>query len=249
MGEVRLCFVDFNDDDDEYLLYPSAAAAAAAEVVFCRICHETEFESSSKTMESPCYCSGTVKFAHRDCIQRWCDEKGNTTCEICLQVCLSNYILHMKRKETYTMLTENDTVFVMLQEFQPGYSSPPLQPIQNHGVVVVVSLEVHETEIEVNSATVAQQERIFETPDTSASVCRFFGLAITVLLLVRHLFVMLVEGTGGDYPFTLLTLLVMRASGILVPMYIIMHMVDAIHKTIKSRFQVSEDGSQRQQYV
>ena len=27
-----------------------------------------------------------AQFAHRDCIQRWCDEKGNTTCEICLQV-------------------------------------------------------------------------------------------------------------------------------------------------------------------
>ena len=26
------------------------------------------------------------QFAHRYCIQRWCDEKGNTTCEICLQV-------------------------------------------------------------------------------------------------------------------------------------------------------------------
>lgn len=26
------------------------------------------------------------QFAHRDCIQRWCNEKGNTICEICLQV-------------------------------------------------------------------------------------------------------------------------------------------------------------------
>src|ERR1044072_1593403 len=77
----------------------------------CRICHEEEFESF-KELEAPCACSGTVKvitkpeiqnllwfwetssidvcfvmqFAHRDCIQTWCDEKGNTTCEICLQV-------------------------------------------------------------------------------------------------------------------------------------------------------------------
>lgn len=49
----------------------------------CRICHEEEAESF---FEVPCACSGTVKFAHRDCIQRWCNEKGNTTCEICLQV-------------------------------------------------------------------------------------------------------------------------------------------------------------------
>ncbi|XP_050152416.1 uncharacterized protein LOC126627037 [Malus sylvestris] len=38
-----------------------------------------------KKPEAPCACSGTVKFAHRDCIQRWCNEKGNTTCEICLE--------------------------------------------------------------------------------------------------------------------------------------------------------------------
>uniref|UniRef100_A0A0D3DIJ2 RING-CH-type domain-containing protein n=2 Tax=Brassica oleracea var. oleracea TaxID=109376 RepID=A0A0D3DIJ2_BRAOL len=48
----------------------------------CRICHEEEAESY---FEAPCSCSGTLKFAHRDCIQRWCDEKGNTICEICLQ--------------------------------------------------------------------------------------------------------------------------------------------------------------------
>lgn len=30
--------------------------------------------------------SFSCQFAHRECIQRWCEEKGNTTCEICLQV-------------------------------------------------------------------------------------------------------------------------------------------------------------------
>uniref|UniRef100_A0A7N0TMC3 RING-CH-type domain-containing protein n=1 Tax=Kalanchoe fedtschenkoi TaxID=63787 RepID=A0A7N0TMC3_KALFE len=50
----------------------------------CRICHEEEFESCN-SLEAPCACSGTVKFAHRDCVQRWCALKGNTTCELCLQ--------------------------------------------------------------------------------------------------------------------------------------------------------------------
>ncbi|KAK1428129.1 hypothetical protein QVD17_16957 [Tagetes erecta] len=214
MGEVRL-FVDFDHHDHdinyhEYLMYTSISSA---EIIFCRICHETEFESS-KTMESPCSCSGTAKFAHRDCIQRWCDEKGNTTCEICLQ------------------------------KFEPGYSCS-LQLIQSNGVV---SLEV--PEVEVNSAIVAQQERIVETEhtqcsstaDTSASFCKFVGLAVTLLLLVRHLFALLIDGTG-DYPFTLLTLLVMRAIGILVPMYIIMRTVDTIHKTITSHYQIAARGS------
>ncbi|KAL8259159.1 hypothetical protein R6Q59_027112 [Mikania micrantha] len=219
MAEVKL-FVDFNKDDDEYLLYPSISSAA--DVIFCRICHETEFESS-KSMESPCSCTGTVKFAHRDCIQRWCDEKGNTSCEICLQ------------------------------EFVPGYSSP-LKLIQKDQNNSIVSLEM--PEIEVNSAIVDQQVRILEaeypqctstTTDTSASICRFVGLTVTLLLLVRHLFVLLTEGTR-DYPFTLVTMLVMRTSGIVVPMYIIMRTVDTIHRTIANRYQVSQDGRQRQQY-
>ncbi|KAL2507580.1 RING/FYVE/PHD zinc finger superfamily protein [Forsythia ovata] len=48
-------------------------------------------------MESPCACSGTVKFAHRDCIQRWCNEKGNTSCEICLQNFKPGYIAPLKK--------------------------------------------------------------------------------------------------------------------------------------------------------
>ena len=27
-----------------------------------------------------------LQYAHRGCVQRWCDEKGSTLCEICLQV-------------------------------------------------------------------------------------------------------------------------------------------------------------------
>lgn len=27
-----------------------------------------------------------LQYAHRKCIQRWCNEKGDTICEICLQV-------------------------------------------------------------------------------------------------------------------------------------------------------------------
>lgn len=29
---------------------------------------------------------GLVQYAHRKCVQHWCDEKGDITCEICHQV-------------------------------------------------------------------------------------------------------------------------------------------------------------------
>ncbi|PIA62690.1 hypothetical protein AQUCO_00200600v1 [Aquilegia coerulea] len=48
----------------------------------CRICQE---EDHLQNLETPCACSGSLKYAHRKCVQRWCDEKKDTTCEICHQ--------------------------------------------------------------------------------------------------------------------------------------------------------------------
>ncbi|XVF50122.1 hypothetical protein PTKIN_Ptkin04bG0069900 [Pterospermum kingtungense] len=62
------------------------------QTVECRICQE---EDNIKNLETPCSCSGSLKFAHRKCVQRWCDEKGDITCEICHQ------------------------------PYQPGYTAPP----------------------------------------------------------------------------------------------------------------------------
>ncbi|XP_058091595.1 uncharacterized protein LOC131237702 isoform X3 [Magnolia sinica] len=61
-------------------------------MVECRICHDEDDDSN---METPCSCCGSLKYAHRKCIQRWCNEKGDTVCEICQQ------------------------------QFRPGYTAPP----------------------------------------------------------------------------------------------------------------------------
>ncbi|RZR71621.1 hypothetical protein BHM03_00006115 [Ensete ventricosum] len=77
------------------------------QMVDCRICQE---EDHIKNLEAPCACSGSLKltalrskflyngnlllscshldfyvvqYAHRACVQRWCNEKGDITCEIC----------------------------------------------------------------------------------------------------------------------------------------------------------------------
>ncbi|XP_021774849.1 uncharacterized protein LOC110738738 [Chenopodium quinoa] len=59
----------------------------------CRICQE---EDDDHSLESPCACNGTLKFAHRKCIQKWCNKKGDITCEICNQVFTPNYTLPPK---------------------------------------------------------------------------------------------------------------------------------------------------------
>ncbi|TVU18943.1 hypothetical protein EJB05_35064, partial [Eragrostis curvula] len=62
----------------------------------CRICHEEEDEGCA-TMEAPCRCSGSLKYAHRGCVQKWCDEKGSTVCEICLQNFEPGYTMAPKK--------------------------------------------------------------------------------------------------------------------------------------------------------
>ncbi|PHT33443.1 hypothetical protein CQW23_25243 [Capsicum baccatum] len=61
-------------------------------MVECRICQDEDVDSN---MEVPCSCCGSLKYAHRRCVQRWCNEKGDTICEICHQ------------------------------PFRPGYTAPP----------------------------------------------------------------------------------------------------------------------------
>ncbi|KAI3668948.1 hypothetical protein L6452_40165 [Arctium lappa] len=56
----------------------------------CRICHEEDFV---KNLEAPCACNGSLKWAHRACIQRWCDEKRSTVCEICKQPYQDGYTI------------------------------------------------------------------------------------------------------------------------------------------------------------
>ncbi|KAG0491998.1 hypothetical protein HPP92_005396 [Vanilla planifolia] len=68
--------------------YKNKKKAGRQEVAECRICQE---EGSESDMENPCACRGTLKYAHRKCIQKWCNKKGNTTCEICHQSYAPNY--------------------------------------------------------------------------------------------------------------------------------------------------------------
>ncbi|KAL2323705.1 hypothetical protein Fmac_028084 [Flemingia macrophylla] len=183
----------------------------------CRICHEEEFEST-KSLEAPCACSGTVKFAHRDCIQTWCNEKGNTICEICLQ------------------------------QYEPGYTAAPKKSqIADAAMTIRDSLQISRTEHEhrriVSIVEGNNYPECTYAADRSAACCRSLAFAFTVILLVRHLFAVLTDGME-DYPFTILTVFLLRASGIVIPMYIVIKTIGAIHNNIKRHHhQDSDDDS------
>ncbi|XP_047313033.1 ERAD-associated E3 ubiquitin-protein ligase doa10-like [Impatiens glandulifera] len=182
---------------------------------FCRICHEEEFESC-KNMESPCSCSGTVKYAHRDCIQRWCDEKGNTICEICLQ------------------------------KFEPNYTAAPKTPqqVNSTGVTIRRSLEIPGSSpiVMVTEEALLEtgNQECVSAADRTAIFCRSLAIAFTIALLIRHLFSMCSE-IADEYPFSLATLVIMKVGGIVVPMYIFTRIITAVQTNISHSYQFTMD--------
>ncbi|KAL1543970.1 hypothetical protein AAHA92_20879 [Salvia divinorum] len=197
-------------DDLRSLSPPPPSSSSSAVSKICRICHEEEFESC-QTLETPCACSGSVKFAHRDCVQRWCDEKGNTTCEICLQ------------------------------KFEPGYTSPPKKiQLIDATVTIRVSLEVARNEQEEENERL--ETECEDGDNRCASFCRTLVLIFTALLLTRHLFGV-VSGAGDYYPFSLVTVLIAKASGILVPMYILIRILAALQTNIRHHYQNADTDS------
>ncbi|XP_058738352.1 uncharacterized protein LOC131610424 [Vicia villosa] len=170
----------------------------------CRICHEEEFETT-ETLEAPCSCSGTVKFAHRDCIQRWCNEKGNIICEICLQ------------------------------QYEPGYTTlPKKSEINDEAMSIRVEEEASDARENMVEGTVIESDysECSSTADRSATHCRSLAIAFTVVLLVRHCLVVPTSG-AEDYPFTPLTVIVLKALGIIIPMYLVTKTIGAIQNTIR----------------
>ncbi|CAN6452549.1 unnamed protein product [Victoria cruziana] len=87
-------------DEHLVLIQYDATEEEEGRFIECRICQE---EEERFNLEAPCGCSGSAKYAHRKCVQRWCDEKGNTVCEICRQPYESGYTVNVQ-EERYASL-------------------------------------------------------------------------------------------------------------------------------------------------
>ncbi|KAG7563374.1 hypothetical protein ISN44_As10g001840 [Arabidopsis suecica] len=184
--------IDISDDDDD----ENEPLIVSAE---CRICSD---ESPVENLESPCACSGSLKYAHRKCVQRWCNEKGNIICEICHQ------------------------------SYQPGYTAPPppLQPeettIDIGGGWTISGLDVHDPRL----LAIAEAERRYLESEyveytassaSGAAFCRSAALILMALLLLRHALTITDDADGEeDDPSSILSLVLLRAAGFLLPCYI-----------------------------
>ncbi|XP_010550603.1 PREDICTED: uncharacterized protein LOC104821422 [Tarenaya hassleriana] len=166
--------------------------------VECRICQE---EDTVKNLEAPCACSGSLKYAHRKCVQRWCNEKGDITCEICHQT------------------------------YQPGYTAPPPPPpddtiidigndwsnggpfdLNDPRLLAMAAAERHFLD--------SDYDEYSDSNSSGAAFCRSAALILMALLLLRHALNITTNSDEEDDPSTFFSLFLLRAAGFLLPCYI-----------------------------
>lgn len=165
----------------------------------CRICQD---EDSLNNLETPCACSGSLKYAHRKCVQHWCDEKGDITCEICHK------------------------------PYQPGYTAPPPRPHPEETTIDIGGgWTISGTPLDLRDPrllAIAEAERQFLEAEydgyaasnaSGAAFCRSAALILMALLLLRHA-LSVTDGDADDDPSTFFSLFLLRAAGFLLPCYI-----------------------------
>ncbi|XP_074319161.1 uncharacterized protein LOC141656217 isoform X1 [Silene latifolia] len=197
--------VDY-EDDEEYLVPKidiKDVVSYPRKLVECRICQDEDLDSN---METPCSCSGSLKYAHRRCVQRWCNEKGDTVCEICHQ------------------------------KFEPGYRSPPpLLKYGRIPVNFRRSWEINRRELALAQLpqTVSSEHSLinsdYEEPCSRSLVFRFAVAAIFIgLLILRHTLPIMVG--GSEFVLPLFILAALRIAGILLLVYVTMMAVTGLRR-------------------
>ncbi|KAL1207013.1 putative E3 ubiquitin ligase SUD1 [Cardamine amara subsp. amara] len=174
--------------------------------VQCRICHD---EDEDTNMDSPCSCSGTLKFAHRNCVQRWCNEKGDTICEICRQQYKAGYTAP-RQLFHYTGISMN---------FRDDWGIEGLD-LRNPYFLTWDAVDDHEL-------------YSFHSP-TSLICCRVIAFLFILLLFLRHSLPIFLGG-NNDFSLTLLMLPLVRTLAILFVAYLFVKAFTAIQRCRQER--------------
>lgn len=174
----------------------------------CRICQE---ESAIKNLESPCACNGSLKYAHRKCVQRWCNEKGNTICEICHQPYQAGYT-----SPPPPLQSEETTI-----DIGGGWTISGLDLDHPH-LLAIAEAERQILELEYDDYT---------EPDTSLAAFFRISALIMMTLLLRYALTIpdYADGEEED-PSSILSLFLLRAATFLLPCYIMASAISILHR-------------------
>lgn len=92
----------------------------ADEVRHCWVCFASDEDDELAAWTQPCRCSGTTKWVHQACLQRWVDEKqkGNSFKRVNCPQCQTEYIIIFPQMGTFVGILEGiDTIVKRLSPF------------------------------------------------------------------------------------------------------------------------------------
>eukprot|EP00850_Spirogloea_muscicola_P008141 SM000042S15408 [mRNA] locus=s42:758304:760600:- [translate_table: standard] len=177
----------------------SDEARTPAVVAECRICQE---EDQTGNLETPCACRGSLQYAHRKCVQRWCSEKGNLTCEIC----------HKPYQPGYTapppLLPQHPVTTII--DFRERWFLPAGHPLRTNSRAHIDSGNHQLLDLDYDTYTAVYN---------NGAHFRAAALTLLALLLLRHALQMIQMDDDSDDD--IFTVLLFRAVALLVPCYII----------------------------
>ncbi|CAO2198052.1 unnamed protein product, partial [Urochloa humidicola] len=180
-------------------------------MVECRICQE---EGDEAYVETPCSCKGSLKYAHHRCIQRWCNEKGDTICEICLQQLTPNYTAPVK-------LFRHGRNLINFRR--------AVERRENHGASYG-----HASDQSDGASSFDSQS----SNPKGIMYCRVFAVALMALLVFRDA-ILLILRSHEVCSIELITLM-FRTAGIVIPVYVILIAVTALLHRCNQRQVVHE---------
>ncbi|CAN4123861.1 unnamed protein product [Withania somnifera] len=175
----------------------------------CRICQDEDYLNN---LESPCACCGSLKYAHRKCVQHWCNEKGDITCEICHQ------------------------------PYQPGYTASPRARQEETIIDIGGGWQIAGTPLDLHDPrllAIREAERQFmeaecddynTTNASGVAFCRSAALILMTFLLLRHALPVADADGDDEDPSAFFSLFLLRLIGFLLPCYIMVWAISILQQ-------------------
>ncbi|KAL4569519.1 hypothetical protein LXL04_025158 [Taraxacum kok-saghyz] len=163
----------------------------------CRICQE---EDSIDALETPCTCNGSLKYAHRKCVQHWCNEKGDIICEICHQ------------------------------PYQPGYIAPPPRPCMDETTIDIgEAWQISEADRQYLEAEYDDYNSTNASGAAFCRSAVLILMALLLLRHASSVPDSDTDGSDEDAS-TFLTLFLLRVAGFLLPCYIMVWAISILQR-------------------
>ncbi|XP_041460185.1 E3 ubiquitin-protein ligase MARCHF8-like isoform X2 [Lytechinus variegatus] len=80
----------------------------------CRICHDVTDVSGNKKLITPCGCTGSAQYIHKQCLQKWTRLKGASTCEICNKSYQKKYVKFKMTSSEENTVASAITILLLL---------------------------------------------------------------------------------------------------------------------------------------